>query len=125
MEDKHKGQGVVSFDADGKTIAIATPEKKNESQIYTFDKVFGQQSTQDEVYNSAARPLIEDLFSGYYATVFAYGQTGGGKTYTMEASRGRRSRRQRRRTCGGSSHARWSTSSIGSSLRATRGRSTR
>ena len=84
MEDKHKGQGVVSFDADGKTIAIATPEKKNESQIYTFDKVFGQQSTQDEVYNSAARPLIEHLFSGYYATVFAYGQTGTGKTYTME-----------------------------------------
>ena len=38
------------------------------------------------VYNSAARPRIEDLFSGYYATVFAYGQTGGGKTYTMEAS---------------------------------------
>ena len=36
------------------------------------------------MYNTAARPLIEDLFSGYYATVFAYGQTGGGKTYTME-----------------------------------------
>ncbi|QDZ21637.1 kinesin [Chloropicon primus] len=84
IEDKNKGHEAIKFDKDEKTIAVMTPEKKNESQMYTFDKVFKQNSTQDEVYNLAARPLIEDLFSGYYATVFAYGQTGGGKTYTME-----------------------------------------
>ena len=82
IETKNKGHVCVQFDQDEKTIGVR--DHKDQDQIYTFDKVFGEKSSQDEVYNIAARPLIEDLFSGYYATVFAYGQTGGGKTYTME-----------------------------------------
>ena len=37
-----------------------------------------------EVYNQAARPLIANVLIGYNATIFAYGQTGTGKTFTME-----------------------------------------
>ena len=39
-----------------------------------------------EVYNQAARPLVENVLSGYNATIFAYGQTGTGKTFTMEGT---------------------------------------
>ncbi|XP_055434897.1 kinesin-like protein KIF27 isoform X2 [Bubalus kerabau] len=52
-------------------------------RIFTFDFVFGKNSTQDEVYNTCIKPLVLSLIEGYNATVFAYGQTGSGKTYTI------------------------------------------
>ena len=51
---------------------------------YTFDHIFDMDSTQDDVYQIAAVPAVESLMSGYNSTIFAYGQTGTGKTYTME-----------------------------------------
>lgn len=52
-------------------------------RVFTFDFVFGKNSTQDEVYNICIKPLVLSLIEGYNATVFAYGQTGSGKTYTI------------------------------------------
>lgn len=46
---------------------------------FNFDRVFGGESTQVDVFNETARPLIEDVLNGYNATIFAYGQTGTGK----------------------------------------------
>ena len=51
---------------------------------YAFDHIFDMDSTQDDVYKIAAVPAVESLMSGYNSTIFAYGQTGTGKTYTME-----------------------------------------
>lgn len=51
---------------------------------YVFDRVFDCHSSQQEVYNSIVSPLIPEVIGGYNCTVFAYGQTGTGKTYTME-----------------------------------------
>jgi len=51
---------------------------------YTFDHIFDMDSTQEEVYQIAAVPAVESLEDGYNSTIFAYGQTGTGKTYTME-----------------------------------------
>ena len=48
------------------------------------DRIFDINSTQDEVYNISALPAVESVLSGYNSTIFAYGQTGTGKTYTME-----------------------------------------
>jgi hypothetical protein len=39
--------------------------------------------TQEEVYEQAARPLVDEIFAGYNGTVFVYGQTGSGKSHTM------------------------------------------
>lgn len=50
---------------------------------FTFDRTFGQESEQKEVYKVVVAPLIEEVLSGYNCTVFAYGQTGTGKTHTM------------------------------------------
>nr|XP_014351852.1 PREDICTED: kinesin-like protein KIF27 [Latimeria chalumnae] len=52
-------------------------------RIFTFDFVFGQKSSQDEIYITCIKPLVTSLIEGYNATVFAYGQTGSGKTYTI------------------------------------------
>uniref|UniRef100_A0A8C3LBV6 Kinesin family member 27 n=1 Tax=Chrysolophus pictus TaxID=9089 RepID=A0A8C3LBV6_CHRPC len=52
-------------------------------RAFTFDYVFGKNSTQGEVYTVCIKPLLLSLTEGYNATVFAYGQTGSGKTYTI------------------------------------------
>lgn len=50
---------------------------------FTFDYVFGPEKGQSEVYEQVVRPLVDGIFMGYHACLFAYGQTGAGKTYTM------------------------------------------
>ena len=45
--------------------------------------MFNTESTQKEVYDLAAKPVIESVLDGYNGTIFAYGQTSSGKTHTM------------------------------------------
>ncbi|XP_067420523.1 kinesin-like protein KIF21A isoform X5 [Emydura macquarii macquarii] len=52
-------------------------------KAFTFDYMFNIDSRQEEIYAQCVEKLIEGCFEGYNATVFAYGQTGAGKTYTM------------------------------------------
>uniref|UniRef100_A0A8C8SQE1 Kinesin-like protein KIF21A n=1 Tax=Pelusios castaneus TaxID=367368 RepID=A0A8C8SQE1_9SAUR len=52
-------------------------------KAFTFDYVFNIDSRQEEIYDQCVEKLIDGCFEGYNATVFAYGQTGAGKTYTM------------------------------------------
>lgn len=50
---------------------------------FLYDYIFGPSATQDEVYNKIGRPVVTDVLNGFNGTIFAYGQTGTGKTYTM------------------------------------------
>ncbi|XP_011199680.2 kinesin-like protein Klp61F isoform X2 [Bactrocera dorsalis] len=63
-------------------VARHTIESKL-TKKFTFDRVFGTDSRQADVYSTVVAPLIEEVLSGYNCTVFAYGQTGTGKTHTM------------------------------------------
>ncbi|XP_050762141.1 kinesin-like protein KIF19 [Gymnogyps californianus] len=56
---------------------------RSREKTFVFDMVFDHRATQEEVYVSTTKSLIEGVLSGYNATVFAYGPTGAGKTYTM------------------------------------------
>ncbi|KAJ1400249.1 P-loop containing nucleoside triphosphate hydrolase protein, partial [Ochromonadaceae sp. CCMP2298] len=51
---------------------------------FVFDYVYDQDCTQREVYETTAAPVVASALMGYNATIFAYGQTGTGKTFTME-----------------------------------------
>ncbi|KAF5283100.1 hypothetical protein FQR65_LT14071 [Abscondita terminalis] len=55
----------------------------NYQKKFTFDKVFSEKSTQSHVYNSAVKPFVSDIISGYNCTLVTYGTTFTGKTYTM------------------------------------------
>ncbi|XP_069726553.1 kinesin-like protein KIF19 [Phaenicophaeus curvirostris] len=56
---------------------------RSREKTFVFDMVFDHRATQEEVYTSTTKSLIEGIISGYNATIFAYGPTGAGKTYTM------------------------------------------
>ena len=51
---------------------------------FAFDEVFPPSTTQADVYSAAAAPAVRAVLAGYNAAVIAYGQTGAGKTHTME-----------------------------------------
>ena len=80
--EKEKNSTIcVSIDNQNNSISVTSD--KNDSKSFQFDYVFGIESTQREVYDSVAFPIVEGIFQGYNGTVFAYGQTGCGKTFTM------------------------------------------
>ncbi|NXW62180.1 KIF19 protein, partial [Eurystomus gularis] len=56
---------------------------RSREKTFVFDMVFDHRATQEEVYVSTTKSLIGGVISGYNATIFAYGPTGTGKTYTM------------------------------------------
>jgi len=70
-------------------VTVKEKQMSSITKTFQFDKVFGIQSKQLDVYRSVVEPLIGQVMQGYNCTVFAYGQTGTGKTFTMEGGDGR------------------------------------
>ncbi|XP_037551151.1 kinesin family member 3Cb [Nematolebias whitei] len=67
-------------------ITIRNPKAPPDEplKVFTFDSVFGWKSRQSDIYDDAVRPLVDSVLQGFNGTIFAYGQTGTGKTYTMQ-----------------------------------------
>ncbi|CAD7703838.1 unnamed protein product [Ostreobium quekettii] len=59
---------------------------KQQSRTFMFDKVFGPGANQTSLYDQAIVPIVAEALQGFNCTIFAYGQTGTGKTYTMEGA---------------------------------------
>ncbi|XP_020495567.1 kinesin-like protein KIF3C [Labrus bergylta] len=55
-------------------------------KTFTFDAVYDANSKQRDLYDESVRPLIDSVLDGFNGTIFAYGQTGTGKTYTMQGA---------------------------------------
>lgn len=53
-------------------------------KTYLFDGVCGPTTSQESLFASYIVPLVDEVLQGFNCTIFAYGQTGTGKTYTME-----------------------------------------
>ncbi|KAH7107567.1 kinesin-domain-containing protein [Auriculariales sp. MPI-PUGE-AT-0066] len=54
------------------------------TRTYPYDTVFGPEADQSLVYEDVVAPKLDEVINGYNCTIFAYGQTGTGKTYTMQ-----------------------------------------
>lgn len=71
------------------TVTLLDPPLVGELQplmagrTYTVDQTYGPSASQELVYRGVAQPLFREFVDGYNCTVFAYGQTGTGKTFTM------------------------------------------
>ncbi|GAB4839204.1 Kinesin-like protein KIN-13B [Ancistrocladus abbreviatus] len=55
-----------------------------ENHEFVFDAVLDEYVSNDEVYAETVEPIVPLIFQRTKATCFAYGQTGNGKTYTMQ-----------------------------------------
>ncbi|KUJ17211.1 kinesin-domain-containing protein [Mollisia scopiformis] len=73
------GQPIVEFESED-TCKL---DSKEASGSFTFDRVFDMNSRQKDVFDFSIKPTVDDILNGYNGTVFAYGQTGAGKSYTM------------------------------------------
>ena len=54
------------------------------SKTFTYDKAFDERTSQESLFATSVAPVVDEVMRGFSCTVFAYGQTGTGKTYTME-----------------------------------------
>ncbi|GAB5572327.1 kinesin-like protein KIF23 isoform X2 [Prionailurus iriomotensis] len=80
------------------TVQLHTPEgyrlnrngdyKEPCQTQYSFKQVFGTHTTQKELFDVVANPLVDDLIHGKNGLLFTYGVTGSGKTHTMTGSPG-------------------------------------
>jgi kinesin family member 5 len=66
---------------------LITPKSGGSSALkFEYDHIFGPEASQEAVFEISAKPIIDDVFKGFNGTIFAYGQTNSGKTYTMAGS---------------------------------------
>lgn len=89
LEKKDPSQfQVVAAKPEAKEVFVSQtiPGRKIESysKTFTFDGVCNQYTTQQELFNTYIIPIVDEVLQGFNCTIFAYGQTGTGKTYTME-----------------------------------------
>lgn len=91
MDQREKMDGsynCVSVDSVNGTVAVTrnnvTPPEP--PRVYAYDAVFDSNTSQMDIYVQTASPIVEQVLKGYNGTIFAYGQTGTGKTYTMAGS---------------------------------------
>ncbi|XP_073963886.1 kinesin-like protein 64D isoform X2 [Choristoneura fumiferana] len=88
MDEREKLESAyccVSVDPVNGTVAVTrnnvTPPEP--PRVYGYDAAFDSNTSQMDIYVQTASPIVEQVLKGYNGTIFAYGQTGTGKTYTM------------------------------------------
>ncbi|MPC89135.1 Kinesin-like protein KIF17 [Portunus trituberculatus] len=70
---------------EGLSCSLLNPDDLDSGpKTFTFDGAYFLESTTEGIYNDVAFPLVESVLEGYNGTVFAYGQTGCGKSFTMQ-----------------------------------------
>ena len=88
LNGKEKKEGtlpVVTCNGERREVGVIRGVGSRASRnTFAFDNVFSLFTTQEEIFDQTLKPMISDVMRGYESTVFAYGQTGTGKTYTME-----------------------------------------
>lgn len=83
-EKREHGENICIKSLDSESF-VFKDEKEGES-TFAFDRVYYQGSEQVDVYEFLAQPIVQDAFNGINGTIITYGQTGAGKTYSMEGT---------------------------------------
>ncbi|GFY41219.1 kinesin-like protein KIF17 [Trichonephila inaurata madagascariensis] len=76
---------IISMDSSCGLCSIVNPaDSSAPPKSFTFDGAYFIDSTTEQIYNEIVYPIVESVTEGYNGTVFAYGQTGCGKSFTMQ-----------------------------------------
>ncbi|KAJ4340492.1 Kinesin-like protein kip2 [Didymella glomerata] len=79
------GQQEKDWDVNGKRHTVAYHGRDGGGD-YIYDNVFDTQDNNARVYDATAKRLVRRVMEGYHGTVFAYGMTGTGKTFSMQGT---------------------------------------
>ena len=79
---------IVEMNTSSGQIRLQNPAVSEPPKEYTFDGVYNWDSRQVDVYDGTCKPIVTQVLQGFNGTVFAYGQTGTGKTFSMEGVAG-------------------------------------
>lgn len=89
--NKQEANEGFGWKVDGNTISQIDPVTREVDRTrdarYTLDHVFGPEWTTRQVYEATTQQLIHKIVKGFNSTVFAYGQTSSGKTFSMRGTR--------------------------------------
>ena len=83
---QHTGD-LMCIQPDGARVTIRTAKdgSQQRERSFQYDEVLGPDTTQEQLFERCGvRQMVDKVAEGFHATVFAYGQTSSGKTYTME-----------------------------------------
>ncbi|XP_003971969.1 kinesin-like protein KIF3C isoform X2 [Takifugu rubripes] len=80
--------GIIQMDLRLGQVILRNPRAaaSEPQKTFTFDAVYDASSKQRDLYDESVRPLVDSVLAGFNGTIFAYGQTGTGKTYTMQGA---------------------------------------
>jgi centromeric protein E len=62
------------------------PDRSANHTFFTYDKVFDEAASTRELYQAVCAPIVSSVVEGFNGTIFAYGQTSSGKTFTMRGA---------------------------------------
>ena len=85
LEMQENNLGYISYEVKDDDTIIMINENGANSE-FVFDKVYNHKSSQEEIYNCVGKETLNDVLDGYNGTIFTYGQSGSGKTYTLYGS---------------------------------------
>jgi len=74
----------VTVEQPTSTVEKMGVSKQALSRSFTYDRAFGDATSQEQLFAATVAPVVDEVMKGFSCTVFAYGQTGTGKSYTME-----------------------------------------
>ena len=93
-ELQQEAQSIIKL-LDNRVVCVLDPEKlkiggqedylrrdRNRERQFTYDIAFDETATQQDVFEHTGKHLVEGVLQGFNSSVFAYGATGAGKTYT-------------------------------------------
>lgn len=86
-------ESFMAWDVDDDEDLDVLVQKGSRSKVegknmFHVDAVYEEQDTTDTLYNDICKPIMSAVLSGQHGTIFGYGQTGGGKSYTMQGGKG-------------------------------------
>ncbi|XP_052625282.1 kinesin-like protein KIN-1 [Lactuca sativa] len=84
LNSREDGEAICITRSDSQSFSIK--DEKDEQYMFSFDKVFYEDSEQADVYEFLAGPIVRDAVNSINGTIITYGQTGAGKTFTMEGA---------------------------------------
>ncbi|KAJ9644122.1 Kinesin- motor protein [Coniosporium tulheliwenetii] len=80
---ENSGVVVSTEGTKGKNVELSMGPSALSNKTYHFDKVFSPAADQGMIFDEVVAPILDEVLAGFNCTIFAYGQTGTGKTYTM------------------------------------------